>query len=152
MMTVSTVDLNRVAGRLNQLANELGENEVARVLMAGAFVLEGEAKKNVVDMKAVDTGFLLNSIHSTSTADSGYADALSKAKQRNANATMTPEYKAPKGSAAIVAGAEYAYFIEYGRSRSNARPFMRRAVEVGSGEAVEAISAAIDDVMERIFR
>lgn len=152
MMTVDTVDLSRLSGRLDELADALGGDEVAKALLAGAFVLEGEAKQNVQRMKAIDTGFLLNSIHSTSRAGSNYADAESAAKSRNGDGKMFPEPRMGKGEAAVAAGAEYARHVEYGTVRMTARPFMRQAVERASGDAVDAIGEAIERKMERIFR
>lgn len=152
MITVDTVDLSRLERHLDELAAALGSDEVASALMAGAFVLEGAAKQNIQAMRAIDTGFLLNSIHSTSRAGSNYAEAQSAAKARNGDGKMFPELRMGKGEAAVAAGAEYARHVEYGTVRMPARPFMRRAVETASGDAVDAIGEAIERKMERIFR
>ena len=152
MMTVNTVDLSRLQRRLDDLASAMGGDEVASALMAGAFVLEGEAKQNVQRMRAIDTGFLLNSIHSTSRAGSNYDKARSEAKARNGDGEMFPELRMGKGEAAVAAGAEYARHVEYGTVRMTARPFMRQAVERASGDAVDAIGEAIERKLERIFR
>lgn len=152
MITVDTVDLSRLEGRLSELANAMGGDEVARVLMAGAFVLEGEAKQNVQKMRAIDTGFMLNSIYSTNGKDGNYDDARSAANGRKAGGDMFPEYKPGKESAAVCVGAEYAVHVEYGTVRMPARPFMRQAVATASGDAVDAIGDAIERRMETIFR
>lgn len=152
MMTVDTVDLSRLSKRLDELASAMGGNEVAKALLAGAFVLEGEAKQNVQRMKAIDTGFMLNSIYSATASESGYSKARSEAQGRSSDGEMFPEYKPPKAAAAVCVGAEYGMYVEYGTVRMPARPFMRRAVETASGDAVDAIGEAIDRKMERIFR
>lgn len=143
MMTIDTVDLGRLSNRLDELADAMGGNEVAAALLAGAFVLEAEAKQNVQRMKAIDTGFMLNSIYSSDGNDSGY---------RPGGDRMLPEYKPPKAAAAVCVGAEYGMYVEYGTIRMPARPFMRQAVETHVDDAIDAIGEAIDRKMQRIFR
>lgn len=153
MITVDTVDLSRLTSRLAELQDALGGDEVGNALLAGAFVLEAEAKQNVERMRAVDTGFLLNSIYSTVGARAGgHGDAVSAAKSRNQRAEMLPEVRLNAAEAAVAAGAEYAVHIEYGTARMPARPFMRQAVAAKSGDAVDAIADAIDRKLRRIFR
>lgn len=152
MITVDTVDLSRLTSRLAELQSQLGGDEVGNALLAGAFVLEAEAKQNVERMQAVDTGFLLNSIYSTTRRAGGHDDAMSAAKSRNARAVMLPEVRLNAAEAAVAAGAEYAVHIEYGTARMPARPFMRQAVAAKSGDAVDAIADAIDRKLRRIFR
>lgn len=152
MITIDTVDLSRLNGRLDELAATMGGDEVASALMAGAFVLEGEAKQNVQRMKAIDTSFMYNSIYSTGGKESGYAEARSAAKASNPDGEMFPEFKPGKESAAVCVGAEYARHVEFGTVRMTARPFMRQAVEMHGGDAVDAIGDAIERKMERIFR
>jgi len=152
MMTVDTVDLSRLTKRLDELAGAMGGNEVAKVLLAGAFVLEGEAKQNVQRMKAIDTGFMLNSIYSVTASESGYAKARSEATGRSDDGEMFPEYKPPKAAAAVCVGAEYGMYVEYGTVRMPARPFMRQAVETHGGDAVDAIGEAIDRKMQKVFK
>lgn len=152
MMTVNVVDLSRLQGHLDELASAMGGNEVASALLAGALVLEAEAKQNVQRMKAIDTGFMLNSIYSATAAESGYDKARSDAKERSSDGEMFPEYKPPKAAAAVCVGAEYGMYVEYGTVRMPARPFMRQAVETHGDDAVDAIGEAIDRKMQGIFR
>jgi len=152
MMSASVVDLNRVSGRLSELARAMGNDEAAKALMAGAFVLEGEVKNNVERMKAIDTGFMLNSVYSTSKPSNNYDRARGDAKNRNAEGEMLPQVQLPTAQAAVCVGAEYAIHIEYGTSRSASRPFLRQAAQTHGGAAVDAIAEAIERKMEQVFR
>lgn len=152
MITVSAVDLSRLQAHLAELSASLGGDEVAASLMAGAFVLEGEAKNNIQRMKAIDTGFMLNSVYSTSRPENNFADAEAKAKAKNASEDMLPQVRVGKAQAAVCVGAKYANHIEYGTARMASRPFLRQAAQTHSDEAVEAIGEAIERKMERIFR
>ena len=152
MMSASVVDLDRVSGRLDELARAMGNDEASKALMAGAFVLEGEVKNNIQRMKAIDTGFMLNSVYSTSKPENNFGDALSAAKRRNADAEMLPHVQLPSAQAAVCVGAEYAIHIEYGTARMPARPFLRQAAATHGGEAVDAIAEAIERKLEQVFR
>lgn len=152
MMSASVVDLDRVSGRLDELARAMGNDEAAKALMAGAFVLEGEVKNNVQRMQAIDTGFMLNSVYSTSKPENNYDRARGDAKNRNADAEMLPQVQLPTAQAAVCVGAEYAIHIEYGTARMSARPFLRQAAQTHGGEAVDAIAEAIERKLEQVFR
>lgn len=81
-----------------KLINEMKD----KLELAGAFV-EGEAKVNIINMKAVDTGKLLNSIDH---------EMIGKLKVR------------------IGTNTEYAVYVELGTSKMSPRPFLRNAVNL----------------------
>lgn len=151
MITASVVDLARLQAHLAELQQAMGGDEAAQALMAGAFVLEGEAKNNIQRMKAIDTGFMLNSVYSTSRPEDNFSGAEAKAKAKNADADLLPQVRVGKAQAAVCVGAKYANHIEYGTARMVGRPFLRQAAQTHSDEAVQAIGEAIERKMERIF-
>lgn len=143
MITVDVVNLSRVAGALQRLVDATGDaREVERALLAGALVIEGEAKLNVQRMNAIDTGFMLNSIYSAAKVESGYSDAKNDAESRG-DAVMRPEVKPEDMTAIVAVGAEYAPHVEYGTYRMAARPFLRQAVQNRRDDAVDAIADAV---------
>lgn len=152
MISASTVDLNRVLSRLNELQDAMGGDEAAQALMAGAFVLEGEVKNNIQRMRAIDTSFMFNSVYSTSKPENNFGDAQAAAKSCNPKAEMLPQVTLPTAQAAVCVGAEYANHVEYGTRRMAARPFLRQAAQTHGDDAVNAIAEAIERKMERIFR
>jgi phage gpG-like protein len=77
--------------------------EASRVVRESAFALEGAIKANIVGVGAVDTGNLLNSVHTE------VLDPL---------------------SAEVGTGVEYAPYIEFGTYRTRARPYFAPAVQV----------------------
>ena len=143
MITVDVVSLRRVEGAIQRLADATGDRrEVEQALLAGALVLEGEAKLNVQRMNAIDTGFMLNSIYSATKDASGYRDAKGDAESRS-DATMMPEVKPEEMTAIVAVGAEYAPHVEYGTARMAARPFLRQAVQNRRDDAIDAIADAV---------
>ena len=143
MITVDVVNLRRVESALQRLASATGDRrEVEKALLAGALVLEGEAKLNVQIMNAIDTGFMLNSIYSATKGTSGYKDARGDAESRS-DATMLPEVKPDEMTAIVAVGAEYAPHVEYGTYRTVARPFLRQAVQNRRDDAIDAIADAV---------
>ena len=78
------------------------EQQVLVALEAVGLQAEGYTKENIVRMKAVDTGRLLNSItHGVDTSDS---------------------------TAYVGTNVEYAPYVEYGTVRMPARPYLKNAV------------------------
>lgn len=125
--------------RLDEIAANIGREteDVVRIL---AFDLEAHAKKNITQMKAVDTGAMLNSVYTVTAREDGYNEAMIKAKtqtfsqkrQANVEPATTHPHPKPDGKkifARVGPCVDYAAYVEYGTSRMAARPFMLRACE-----------------------
>ena len=91
---------------------------------------EGNAIKEITDMKAVDTGRLRNSITFATTEKQGAANTQpaqkpgGKAEPADYEMHATPE----AGATYIGTNVEYAPFIEKGRKGMKGRPFLQNAV------------------------
>lgn len=153
MRTVRFVGLRELDGKLARLAAEVQNRAIDRSLYAGALVMEAEAKVQVEQFGAVETGFLLNSIYATSKIGSTYSDAASAA-QGKADRGMEGEFTVKRRQAATVAGAEYALYVEYGWTRGSAhvagRPYMRTAADTKQGDALRAIDRQLDAELRRL--
>lgn len=147
MRTIRFVGLDSLVGKMDRLERGMRGEDVAASLYAGVLVLEAEAKMQVEQVGAVDTGFLLNSIYATSKAGSTYDRRAGEAKGK-ADRGMEPELTVGPRQAAVVAGAEYAIYVEYGYTRGSthvaARPFMRNAGDARQGDAVRAVERELD--------
>jgi len=67
-----------------------------------SFSIQSNAKRNIVDMGAVDTGFMLNSVGSRMASPSTYE---------------------------VTVGAEYGAYVNFGTRRTPPRPFFTKAFE-----------------------
>lgn len=103
---------------------------VDEVVKQSAFQIEGLTKRNIVEMQAVDTGFLLNSTYTRtsagSTLDEARARASAKAPGRRVDAGRSGGR--PKGRAEIVVGAEYANHVHTGVRGRPGREFLFQAL------------------------
>lgn len=106
--------------------------------------IEANAKRNVRDMDAIDTGALMNSIYSVIERRSGYDQAGSKAKAEAAKGSrklrrkgeakpkpfeMRPQIHAGTNEGIVAVGAEYGEIIHEGTTRMPGRPFLAKAAE-----------------------
>lgn len=115
---------------------------LADVVSATAFLIQQRAQANIIVVKAVDTGAMLNSAY-TLTHASGFApyqQALEVAQKRNPSASPARPAPLPDSplKAVVSFGVEYATYIEHGYARPlkgggvrviPARPFLSPAVE-----------------------
>ena len=100
--------------------NWYGDRVAARVrgaqrlfIRAVALQVEGQTKVNIVANNQVDTGFMLNSVYTAAPDINDYADAVSNASGRNAEAIMAPaQLPADDMSAIVGVGASYALYQE----------------------------------------
>jgi HK97 gp10 family phage protein len=90
---------------------ELIKKEVKDKLELIGAVIESEAKKNIVDMKAVDTGRLLNSI----------------------------THEVENDTVRIGTNLDYAQFVELGTYKMQPRPFLRMAIVQAKNEIEEIL-------------
>lgn len=121
--------------------SQAGEGPVMRkALYAGGLVIEGNAKRNVVQKDIVDTGFLLNSVYTATQEQSGYS-GISEPAER-AGMLLSEERPGPK-EAIVSVGAEYAIYHEMGTAGMAARPFMRPAVDESPQQIAEAIAGVL---------
>ena len=108
-----------------QLLKDIPE-KTDRIVRKHAFAIEAAAKI----MAPVDTSALKNSIHTRTSKTDGAADAESMATSANPGYGFDPAPKAKKlGIAYVGAGMEYAFYVEFGTSRTPAQPFLGPAVE-----------------------
>lgn len=101
-------------------------NRIPVILKALGIEAEGNAIKEITDIKAVDTGRLRNSITFVTKDAQGSPNGQPGEKAK-------PEDYAPHGSVAsgeiyIGTNVEYAPYVELGTSRMAARPFLRNAI------------------------
>ena len=120
------------------------------------FKIEQEAKKNVVNVDAIDTGAMQNSIYVQFDGRQAEREQAVAAYEAHA---ATDGKKSGKPHAAPVADqewiangmtvkvgyvAEYAELVEYGTERMDARPFLNPAVETGKAAAPELAAKAVE--------
>jgi HK97 gp10 family phage protein len=111
--------------RLPELQGQLRRQASAAVRKA-AFAIEAQAKRAAPE----DTGFLKNSIYTTTQDDSSYDQAASRAREVNPDAEVLPEVGRPSELQAVVAvGAEYGVYVELGAAGRPAQPFLGPAAE-----------------------
>ena len=95
-------DAGRAAAKIDAAIAAL-PGEASRVVRGHGLQMEAEAKQNIVAMGAVDTGYMLGSV--------GIIEQSAL-------------------SVTVAVGAEeYPFYVEYGTSKMEARPFWRRARE-----------------------
>ena len=93
-------DAGRAAAKIDAAIAQL-PGEASRVVRGHGLQMEAEAKQNIVAMGAVDTGYMLGSV--------GIIEQSAL-------------------SVTVAVGAEeYPFYVEYGTSKMEARPFWRRA-------------------------
>ncbi len=110
------------------------KNATQEAIEAVAYELERQAKINIEDNHQVDTGFMVNSVHTITPASSGWAAAKAVAEARTYShkrqahvdhtGDMAPQATLPaRASAAVVVGAIYAVHQEVKQS------FLYKALE-----------------------
>jgi HK97 gp10 family phage protein len=109
MTTVGSVRLDTTA--LDALARSLNVN-TGQAVAAIAFQLEGVTKANIISKDIIDTGALLNSIHTEKRGEETYW---------------------------VADGVEYGIYHELGTHKIGARPFMLPAVETVNQQVADIV-------------
>ena len=113
-------DAGRAAAKIEQTIARL-PGEASRVVRGHGLQLEAEAKQNIVAMGAVDTGYMLGSV--------GIIEQSAL-------------------SVTVAVGAEeYPFYVEYGTSKMEARPFWRRARETVGPQFRDAAEKLLKDLL-----
>lgn len=146
-VTVGVIGLDSLRHELDELERQLGGDAVDKALFEGGFLLEGVAKAKA----PIGTAFLANSIYTTSSTESNYAEAEAAATACNPRGRVLPEARPQKAQCIVSVGAEYGIHVEFGTSRMAARPFMRAAFDGYREQAVSAIRQAIHRLVEESF-
>lgn len=125
-----TIESNLFAELSKRFAKEVQDAIVAFVLH-----LEGLIKRNIVEIDAIQTGFMLNSVYISSGGKSTYPAAEAAANKAGVGRDQVlPETKPGENETIIGMAAEYAAIIEFGAQYKSgayrpARPFFVPAVE-----------------------
>ena len=113
-------DAGRAAAKIEQTIARL-PGEASRVVRGHGLQMEAEAKQNIVAMDAVDTGYMLGSV--------GIIEQSAL-------------------SVTVAVGAEeYPFYVEYGTSKMEARPFWRRARETVGPQFRDAAEKLLKDLL-----
>lgn len=113
-------DAGRAAAKIEQTIARL-PGEASRVVRGHGLQMEAEAKQNIVAMGAVDTGYMLGSV--------GIIEQSAL-------------------SVTVAVGAEeYPFYVEYGASEMEARPFWRRARETVGPQFRDAAKKLLKDLL-----
>ncbi|UOF77590.1 putative tail component [Caudoviricetes sp.] len=125
-----SIDINGLSDSLDRLSRGL-ERELHEALNRTLLQMQGIAKNGA----PVDTGFLRASIFPVSATLNGYAMAVAAATAREASRSFALSIPIPKGKLEgfLVAGAEYAIYVEYGafHRRRNTVRLGNRAGRIG---------------------
>ena len=113
-------DAGRAAAKIEQTIARL-PGEASRVVRGHGLQMEAEAKQNIVAMGAIDTGYMLGSV--------GIIEQSAL-------------------SVTVAVGAEeYPFYVEYGTSKMEARPFWRRARETVTPQFRDAAEKLLKDLL-----
>ena len=113
-------DAGRAAAKIDAAIAAL-PGEASRVVRGHGLQMEAEAKQNIVAMGAVDTGYMLGSV--------GIIEQSAL-------------------SVTVAVGAEeYPFYVEYGTSKMEARPFWRRARETVTPQFRDAAEKLLKDLL-----
>ena len=113
-------DAGRAAAKIDAAIAQL-PGEASRVVRGHGLQMEAEAKQNIVAMDAVDTGYMLGSV--------GIIEQSAL-------------------SVTVAVGAEeYPFYVEYGTSKMEARPFWRRARETVTPQFQDAAEKLLKDLL-----
>ncbi len=130
-----------IESNLGEVLQELGAK--TRVITeALGLAGEGNAIKEITNMKAVDTGRLRNSLTFATAEGTGNPNGQSGAKAETSDYTplATPE----EGAVYIGTNVEYAPVIEYGSKKGHApRPFLKTAIEAHTQEYKDIIEKGL---------
>ena len=113
-------DAGRAAAKIDAAIARL-PGEASRVVRGHGLQMEAQAKMNIVSMGAVDTGYMLGSV--------GIIEQSAL-------------------SVTVAVGAEeYPFYVEYGTSKMEARPFWRRARETVTPLFRDAAEKLLKDLL-----
>ena len=113
-------DAGRAAAKIDAAIAALPA-KASRVVRGHGLQMEAEAKQNIVAMGAVDTGYMLGSV--------GIIEQSAL-------------------SVTVAVGAEeYPFYVEYGTSKMEARPFWRRARETITPQFRDAAEKLLKDLL-----
>lgn len=114
---------------LDKLPRELQDKAEKAAVRGGAFLISKSAKSKVSSL----TGTLKKAIGITVRKVKGRVTGRVRAKSKKVSVTVN-------GQTRIVNPAKYASLVEYGTSRTAARPFIRTAIEATKGSVVSAMA------------
>ncbi len=128
------------------------------------FDIEAQAKRNITDQDAIDTGAARASIHSDVGGHHGYAGSSAQAQQEAAAGSrrlrhskrakpkevkLFPEVRAGELEGIVAVGVEYGANIEFGTVHMAPRPFLGPAAQkvfgAVEGVIVEEINKRLED-------
>lgn len=129
----------------SKLVSMLIKERTAKAVRKACFDTEAEAKNQITQQGAIDTGATKASIYSDVGDHHGYADAVNEADSLRPGVTLNPPVKHEKDFDGIVTvGTEYAPYVEYGTSKMAARPFMQPAVDKVKPEFEKVMQKILD--------
>lgn len=124
---------------LMKLPKELRDKSEKAALRGGAFLISKAAKSKV----PVGRGFLKKAIGITVRKSKGNLTGRVRAKSKKTTITVN-------GKPKVINPAKYASLVEYGTSRTAARPFIRPAVEQSKDEVVSSMAEAFNKNLSKV--
>lgn len=136
------IDARNFLASLSDYEKTVAE-QVQQQIMKCALAIERDAKKNLTDSGAVDSGRLRMSVTTDVEAVKGWSASI------EADLTKVPPKKLrkerngrkPKG---VSTNVEYAQYIEYGTYKMAARPFFRPSVEKNTARFCKNVAKILE--------
>lgn len=119
MVKFSLKGVDDVVKGLSRL-DEQTKHAVKKSLVASGFIVQGAARVKIVEVGAVDTGTMKNSVQVSEPFEQGRALVVE-----------------------VGPTVEYAIFVEMGTYKMAARPFMRPALVGSQSEIIDIITKAL---------
>lgn len=115
----------QVTSHVSEVQDEL-KRRISVISQAVGLQAEGNAIKEITDMKAVDTGRLRNSI--TFVTEDAQGSPNGQAGEKAKPEDYEPHGKPDMGDIYIGTNVEYAQYIELGARGRAPRPFLKNAI------------------------
>ena len=132
--------INELQRALDKLPKELQDKAEKAAVRGGAFLISKSAKSKVSSV----TGTLKKAIGISVRKVKGRVTGRVRAKSKEVTVTIN-------GQTRVINPAKYASRVEYGTSRTAARPFIRTAIESTKGAVVSAMAQAYNKNLNKVI-
>lgn len=111
-----------------RIADELADR-VDAVVSKTALDIEADAKQNITDVGAIETGSMKASVYAATPLGSSYAANTGEARGLNPDAVILSPEPHGEHEAVVAVGVEHGIYNEMGTVRMPPRPFLGPAAE-----------------------
>jgi HK97 gp10 family phage protein len=129
--------LKEVTDKVNQLIDQMESEEILKAIMAGAKLIEDEAKRIV----PVRTGNLRSAI---------FASYGKQKNRRKPTVIVGVNYKWKKAS--TLGYAPYAHIVEFGSAKRAPKPFMGPAIKSQRQAVAQRIKERLEELIEKTVK